>query len=432
MTQECDFMHRTPAAVVTASAVAAAASAIFMISRRRRTLATQVRMAADLDTPALLLDLDALEYNISALASFMQKHGLLWRPHCKAIRSAEIARRMIRAGACGVTCAKVSQAVALCDCGITDILIANEIVGDQKIKELVRLALRAVVCVAVDDMSNLRELSAAAVAGGAEIAVLIDVDAGMGRCGVPYTETAVIVGLCRLACELPGITLRGLMGYDGHTQAGAHREREAATVFGQRLRAVRAAVEAAGVPIGLVSGAGSGNYARAAQLGSVDEVQAGGGIFCCQAYQSYHDNWTSGSEVAGFVRLRPCLHIVSQVVSLASPGRAVADCGFKTAFPMGGVLPRCVSHAGLKAAAVNAEHCIFDVSPDASPSLKLGSRLVLQPAYSDSATLLHRNMYGVRGGHSTSTRAVAAHRADPAAMQIVERFDLTLSIGALA
>lgn len=432
-------MDRITLALVT---TAAASLAALYLTRRLLTVRhrpkQRTRTATELDTPTLLVDLDALEHNIQAFAKFASQRGLLWRPHCKAVRCAEIALRMIQAGACGVTCAKVSQAAALADGGVRDILIANEVVGAQKIAALVELARRAVVCVAVDDAANLRDISAAAARGGARVAVLVDVDCGMGRCGVPWEDTETIVGLCRLAAALPGVSLRGLMGYDGHTQSGDATARRDADAFAQRLSGVRAAVEAAGVAVGVVSGGGSGNYCRAAQLGAISELQAGGGVFHCQAYQAFERNWREAREAEGAMppreggdapRMRPCLHVLTQVVSRATPGRVVADAGFKAAGGTGA--PVCVSHPGLTVRDVNAEHMILadDHPPLTAPPVVPGTRLLLVPGYSDAATLLHRAIYGVRGGHGTSTRQ--GHTADVAKMVVECEFDLRPSMGAL-
>lgn len=415
--------------VLGAGAAAIAAAALV----RRFTRARHPQVASKLDTPALLLDLDALDFNIEAISSFCARHGLLWRPHCKAIRSADVAMRMIRAGACGVTCAKVSQAAALAAGGVRDILIANEVVGEIKVAALVRLARCAVVCVAVDDEANLRAISRAAVLAGVSIAVLVDVDAGMGRCGVPHGDTPTLVALSRLASSLPGITFRGLMGYDGHTQSGNAAAREDATCFAENLRAATAAVEAAGVAVGLVSGGGSGNFARAARLGAITELQAGGGVLFCGAYQQYERNW---SESAADTRhacapLRPCLHLLAQVVSVATPGRVVADAGFKTSVPVpfplvpGGSVPRCVAPEGLEVKDVNAEHLILQPTPGTPPPpLAPGARLLLVPCYSDATTMLHRSLFGVR------VRGGAA-RLDPAEMVVESEFDLRPSMGAL-
>lgn len=422
-------------AAVAATAVAALVAQLLVARRRRQR---QRITASQLDTPTLLLDVEALEHNITTLAHFARRHRLLWRPHCKAIRNADMANMMIRAGACGVTCAKVSQAVALVDGGVADVLIANEVVGPHKIAELVHLARRAVVGVAVDDASNLRQLSSAAVAGGVRLAVLVDVDAGMGRCGVPHDDTARIIALCRAAIALPSITFRGLMGYDGHTQSGSAEARLEATCFAQRLGAVKKAVEAAGIDVGVVSGAGSGNFARAAQLGVVSELQAGGGVLFCGAYQKYHANWgQAADERAECAQLRPALHLLAQVVSVATPGRIVADAGFKASVPVPfpptrDAMPQCVSHSGLRVTTINAEHMVLAAAPDAAPTLSLGSRLILVPCYSDSTTLLHRVAYGVRqGGGPSASFGCDRGLLDPDTMVVECEFDLRPSMGAL-
>jgi hypothetical protein len=140
----------------------------------------------ELDTPALLIDLDALEHNIRTFAATMEGRGCVWRPHCKAVRSPELAHMLIDAGAVGVTCAKLSQAAALADGGITDILVANEIVHPSKVAALIELAAKCEsLCVAVDDELALRAISDAAVAAGtSNLDVLVDVNVGMNRCGI--------------------------------------------------------------------------------------------------------------------------------------------------------------------------------------------------------------------------------------------------------
>jgi hypothetical protein len=168
------------------------------------------------DTPALIVELDALEHNIATFARTLAGRNCVWRPHCKAIRSPELALKLVEAGAVGVTCAKLSQASALVDGGVRDVLIANEIVGPTKLAALVALAGRCdAVCVACDAEEQLRATSAAAARAGVTIHVLIDVNVGMNRCGVHWERHDEIVRLCQLAVELPALEHRGLMGYDG-------------------------------------------------------------------------------------------------------------------------------------------------------------------------------------------------------------------------
>ncbi len=235
-----------------------------------------------LDTPALLIDMDALEHNIRTYVSTMEGRGCIWRPHCKAVRSPELARMLVDAGAVGVTCAKISQASALADGGITDILIANEIVAPAKVAALIDLARKVdSLCVAVDDEVGLRAIADAAMAAGIEnLDVLVDVNVGMNRCGIHWENRKEIVRLSQLAETIQGVGFRGLMGYDGGEVATAISSAE-------RLHAARNAVQAAGTAVKIISGAGSENYWIASGLGegdSVWEMQGGGGVLCCQKY----------------------------------------------------------------------------------------------------------------------------------------------------
>jgi D-serine deaminase-like pyridoxal phosphate-dependent protein len=241
-----------------------------------------------LDTPSLFVDLDALEANIHAFAAECKKHGAIWRPHMKAIRVPALALKMIEAGAVGVTCAKVSQAAVLVDAGVRDVLVANEVVGATKVQALVELTKRADrVSVACDDASNLHEISAAAEKAGVTVGVMVDVDAGMRRCGIPWHEQDAIVALAKLALSVPGVEFRGMMAYDGHAQALEDKV-ELTTAVGENIFAVQAALDAAGVKVPLWSGAGSGNFYIAAQMGSISEVQAGGGVLSCNMYADFN------------------------------------------------------------------------------------------------------------------------------------------------
>ena len=251
-------------------------------ARRLSRVSAELTPVESLDTPALLIDMEALEHNIRTYAATMADRNCIWRPHCKAIRSPELAHMLVDAGAIGVTCAKISQAAALADGGITDILIANEIVAPAKVAALIDLAAKVdSLCVAVDDEGALRAIAAAAVAAGMHnLDVLVDVNVGMNRCGIHWENLEEIVRLSQLADSLPGVGFRGLMGYDGGEVATAASSAE-------RLHAARNAVKAAGTTVKIISGAGSENYWVASALGegdSVWEMQGGGGVLCCQKY----------------------------------------------------------------------------------------------------------------------------------------------------
>jgi D-serine deaminase-like pyridoxal phosphate-dependent protein len=206
----------------------------------------------------------------------------------KAIRIPELALKMIDAGAIGVTCAKITQAEVLLEAGVRDLLIANQVVGAIKVEALIELAKRADrICVACDDASNLSQISAAAEQGGVQIGVVVDVDTGMLRCGIPWDQQDAIVALARLALSLPGVEFRGMMAYDGHAQ-GLEGKDELTNATAEHIFAVQAALDAAGVVVPLWSGSGSGNFYIAAKSGAISEVQAGGGVFNCNMYTEFN------------------------------------------------------------------------------------------------------------------------------------------------
>ena len=170
---------------------------------------------SDLDTPALCLDIEAVEANIQRMADYFRDGPVRLRPHAKTHKCPTLARMQLAAGAIGITCAKLGEAEVLAAAGIKDILIANQIVGAGKIARLVNLAAYTEVMVAVDDAANVAELDAAAQAKGVRLRVVIEVDIGMGRCGVQPGEPAL--ALARQIVAASGLRFEGVMGYEGHT-----------------------------------------------------------------------------------------------------------------------------------------------------------------------------------------------------------------------
>ena len=223
-------------------------------------------------------------HNIDAMAGFCRDRGVRWRPHAKAFKCPAIAHILRRAGAIGVTVAKVSEAEVMAAGGITDILIAHLVVGPSKVARLAGLQNQADVKVTVDHSDHVTELSGAAQAAGSPIGVLVDVDIGMKRTGVATAQEAV--RLCRQVSAAPGLRFDGLMGYEGHTLMIAEpaEKRAAVEVAIGKLLATRDHVEAAGHPCRIVSAGGSGSYQYTANIAGITEIQAGGGIFACQYY----------------------------------------------------------------------------------------------------------------------------------------------------
>jgi D-serine deaminase-like pyridoxal phosphate-dependent protein len=339
----------------------------------------------DLDTPALVLELDALERNVSRMAETFRAAGVGWRPHTKAIKIPTLAHKLIAAGALGITCAKLGEAEVMADAGIRDILIANQIVGAPKIARLVELAKRSDVIVAVDSLANVQALDAAAVAAGVTLRVVVEVDLGMHRAGVQPGAATVELGCQIHAC--PGLRLAGVFGWEGHTVKIADPSAKQAAIGAaiQLLTETADACRAAGLPIDVVSCGGTGTYQYTAQLPGITELQAGGGIFC-DVY--YHDAMGVDHEYA--------LTILATVTSRPTPTRIICDAGKKT---MSGdsALPRPVLDTPVRSVGLSAEHTIVELHAP-NTELCVGSKLEFIVGYSDTTTHLHEQLYAVRNG----------------------------------
>jgi D-serine deaminase-like pyridoxal phosphate-dependent protein len=336
----------------------------------------------ELDTPALLVDLDALEHNARLMAQRCADAGIAWRPHVKACKAPAMALRLIEAGAVGVTCAKSSEALAMAQGGVADILIANEVVGDQKVSRLVEVAKLATLCVAVDDPANIREISAAADSAGVTIDLLVDIDVNLHRCGVDPEQAPA---LCALISDLPAVRLRGLMGYEGHVMGLPDEEKERETAASASiLSKANQLCRADGHEIGVLSGGGSGNYRYVLQQGVLNELQAGGAALMDLTY-----------ELMGVGGHRRALSIVCQVVSAANPERAAGDAGWKSTGRHTG-LPSVINPEGWSCVGLSAEHTHF--ARDGGEPLQIGDRVEMVPHYSDSTVLLHRTLHAHRAG----------------------------------
>jgi D-serine deaminase-like pyridoxal phosphate-dependent protein len=336
----------------------------------------------ELDTPALLVDLDAVEHNARLMAQRCRDAGIAWRPHVKACKAPAMALRIIEAGAVGVTCAKASEALVMAQGGVSNILIANEVVGEQKVSRLVEVAKLAQLCVAVDDPANIREISAAADSAGVSIDLLVDIDVNLHRCGVTPKEAP---GLCALIADLPAIRLRGLMGYEGHVMGLPDEEKERETqVSASILAHANELCQSDGHEINVLSGGGSGNYRYVLNQGVLNELQAGGAALMDLTY-----------ELMGVDGHRRALTLACQIVSSAGDQRAAGDAGWKSTGRHTG-LPSVIRPDGWECVGLSAEHT--HLSRDGGEPVQIGDRIELLPHYSDSTVLLHRTMYAHRDG----------------------------------
>jgi D-serine deaminase-like pyridoxal phosphate-dependent protein len=338
---------------------------------------------AELETPALCLDLDLLRGNARSMAEYIRAHGLSWRPHMKGQKAPELAHEALAAGAIGVTCATLYEAETMTHAGVSGVLIANEIAGERKLRRLAELERREAVLTATDSVEHARTLSAAAAAAGVEIPLLVEVEVGMGRCGV--ADAAAAVELARAIATLPGLRVRGVMAWEGHVLAYADDEKQRQIMAAmRRLTDAADACRAAGFPVDIVSASGSGTFRMSASAAGLTEVQAGGGVFSDLNYQK----WGLDHAFA--------LTLIARVVSRPTPRRIVIDAGFKAlSFQHG--YPRALDLGKTASVVLTAEHGIFELEePDAAR--KVGDLITLIPGYTDSTVCLHDEMCVIRKG----------------------------------
>ena len=342
------------------------------------------RPVQDLDTPALLVDLTRLERNIDRAAGAFKAAGVNWRPHAKGQKVPAIAHMEIAAGAIGITCAKLGEAEVMVSAGINSILIANQIVGPQKVTRLANLCRRAEVIVAVDSVKNALELDAAGRKKGVCIPVVVELDTGMGRCGVQPGEPAL--ALSRQLHDLDGLRFVGLMSWEGHVRGFPDPEaRRAACEQAVRLltgTARRCREE--GLPVEVVSCGGTGTHMVSAGVPGVTEIQAGGIVF--------NDGYYSGLGLDHDFALT----VLSTVVSRPTPTLIVTDAGCKT-MSQAAALPRPLGIAGVKSVGLSAEHGRIALE-EPSSALEVGDKVTWIVGYADTTVCLHDEMFGIRDG----------------------------------
>lgn len=339
----------------------------------------------ELDTPALCIDLDVMEANISRMATFIRERGKQWRPHEKCHKTPAIAWKQIEAGAIGVTCAKVSEAEVMAAAGIRDILIANMIVGRPKLERLVSLCRWADPIVACDHYAQVEPLAELCRQNHVTCRVLIEVNIGLDRVGIrPGRDT---LELAQAIDRLEGVELAGIMGYEGHLLRVEPQElkREQIEEAMNALVQCRNMIMENGLPCEIVSAGGTGSYQITSECPGITELQAGGGIFADPMYRNL-------CSVTG---LDYSLTVLATVVSRPTLDRAVLDSGRKTLHP-DFHLPVVKGHPDAEAVRLSAEHCELKLGPE-SQNLKIGDKVELVPGYADFTTVLHDNFYGFRG-----------------------------------
>jgi D-serine deaminase-like pyridoxal phosphate-dependent protein len=346
-----------------------------------------------IDTPALVIDLDAMERNLAGLAAFARGHGIRLRPHAKMHKCAAIARLQIAAGAAGVCVQKTSEAEALADAGIADIYISNEVIAPRKLARVAALARRVRMAIAVDSAEGVDRLAAAVRDAGASIDVLVEIDVGQGRCGVPAAAAGALAH--RVVSHAPpegGLRFAGLQAYHGRAQhLRTAPERAAASQHAAtQARAAQASITASGIACPLITGGGTGTFAFDAMAGLWGELQCGSYLFMDR---DYADNAASPNAP----RFEHALFVKSQVMSRGA-SHAVIDAGHKS-HALDSGMP-AVWQRELLYASGSDEHGVLRPKADASAAAlpALGEAIWLVPGHCDPTVNLHDHFIGVRGG----------------------------------
>ena len=342
---------------------------------------------AAIDTPALVVDLDAFERNLGTMAAYAAARGLRLRPHAKTHKSAWIAAQQMAGGAVGVCVQKTSEAEALAEQGVADIYISNEVVDNGKLARVAALARRCRLAIAVDSAFGIERLALALRAAGSRVDVFVEIDVGQGRCG------AVPDAVGRLARQVvdAGLHFAGLQAYHGgaqHLRTPAAREAAIAQAA-SAARSAQAALATAGIDCPLVTGAGTGTFVHEAASGLWGELQAGSYVFMDR---DYADN----APDDGAPRFEHALFVKSQVTSRGED-RAVVDAGHKSHAIDSG-LPRVWQRPDLEFVNGGDEHGILRPRGGRSRLPALGDTVWLLPGHCDPTVNLHDQMVGVRGG----------------------------------
>jgi D-serine deaminase-like pyridoxal phosphate-dependent protein len=342
---------------------------------------------AEVDTPALLLDLDAFERNLRRLPSSLPPGAISLRPHAKSHKCPEIARRQLAIGAVGICCQKVSEAEAMIEGGIHDVLISNEIVGATKLARLAALGKKARVAVCVDDAANVDQLEAAAAVARVTLGVLVEINVGSDRCGVAPGEPAVALAKHVAAC--PHLRFCGLQAYHGpaqHLRPVAERH-AAARRAAESARRTKALLEAGGLPCPTVTGGGTGTYACDTAAGIHTELQPGSYLFMDADYA--RNEWPAGAP-----RFEQSLFVWSTLMSRPAPDWGAVDAGLKAIATDSG-LPLVPDHPGVEFSRAADEHGVLRFH-DPACVLAVGDKLRLVPGHCDPTVNLHEWFVGIR------------------------------------
>ncbi|MGH9511132.1 MAG: alanine racemase [Terriglobales bacterium] len=334
-------------------------------------------------TPALLVDLDAMDRNLRRMAAYFRDRSAKLRPHFKGHQVLSLASRQVQAGAIGIACARIEHAEKLVSAGVQNVLIANQIGGEGMVRTYIDLSRKAPVIAAVDSPHLVADMARLAGNHRSALNIVVDINLGLNRCGV--TPGAAAVALSRVVLE-KGLSFRGLMGYRGNLRLPAGLEKkQLVTSAMETLVATKCLLEQDGIPVQMISSGGTTDYAIVGGHPGITEVQAGSYMLM--------DQWKA-QFAADFT---PALSIMTTVLSCNDNGQVVTDGGIKAMSAYRGS-PKVKDIPGLALKALHAEHCLMEIT-DPSITIEVGDQLEIWVEYLDATISRHRQMYGFRNGN---------------------------------
>jgi len=345
---------------------------------------------SEIDTPALIVDLDIMERNLCRVAEYTREHGLRLRPHTKTHKSTRLAQRQLQAGAAGLTVAKVSEAEVMLGAQPQDLLVAYPVIGQAKLARLIGVARRTRVTVALDSAFAARQLSDAARAAQVEIGVLAEVDVGLGRVGVAPGEP--LLQLAQTMVNLPHLEFEGITFYPGHIKDLDEAGRLALAQLRDLLREILGQFRRAGLAVRIVSGGSTPTLFHSHEIEGLTEIRPGTYVF----------NDVNTVRSGGCAMEDCAASILATVVSTAKPGQMIVDGGSKTFSSDRPVNSSEVTFGYLVEAPqarfhkMNEEHGFVDIAR-AGTEFSIGDRVHLIPNHICVAVNLHDQVYGVRG-----------------------------------
>ncbi|MCY4366703.1 MAG: alanine racemase [Chloroflexi bacterium] len=338
----------------------------------------------DLDTPCLVLDMDALDHNMDVMAGFYEGRHSKLRGHSKNHKTPAIAMRQIRRGGTvgGVCAAKVAEAEVMVHGGVPSVFVTSEVVDPAKIERLCNLAREAEILVACDTEDNARDISSAATRLGVNVGLVIEQETGLVRCGVQEVEPGV--ALARLIDALPGLSFKGVMSHQMMSEPSSDREdrvTEAHRLI-QPVLDLREAVLAAGLPVEIISTGETWSYDVAGEMPEVTEIQGGSYLVMETGYDYMPDFQFAGK-------------VLTTIISTPKPGVAVGDAGARAVGGLKG-LPRVEGRPGVEAVEMDTDRTIFQVADGLT--LEVGDQLTLIPGQQDAMVSRWDRFVGIRNG----------------------------------